>query len=203
MGEIYFMPQCQDTRQRQITRSGGPALAFMLLRTANIFWASRGGLAPDGTARVARQQAAVPVTQEPDVTHAPACHVNAQHPCAGQSPVTSHQPPVTSHQTPVARHAPAGIPWYHMALRSILSKTTVAHCRPAHSEQSGCGRRSPAPATYAEGVASDVAGPCLNANHSTLPSSIIYPRQTSSAHHPGLGDVHDDPVLALYELLTL
>ena len=90
-----------------------------------------------------------------------------------------------------------------MALRSILSKTTVAHCRAAHSEQSGCGRRSPAPAPYAEGVASDAAGPCLNANHSTLPSSIIYPRQTSSAHHPGLGDVHDDPVLALYELLTL
>ena len=113
MGEIYFMPQCQDTRQRQITRSGGPALAFMLLMTANIFWASRGGLAPDGTARVARQQAAVPVTQEPDVTHAPACHVNAQHPSAGQSPATSHQSPVIRHQSldtrlPAAFH---GITW--------------------------------------------------------------------------------------------
>ena len=89
MSEIYLMPRCQDMRQRQITRSGGPALAFMLLMTANIFWASRGGLALDGTARVARQQAAVPVTQEPDVTHAPACHVNAQHPSSGQSRDTS------------------------------------------------------------------------------------------------------------------
>ena len=95
---------------------GGPALAFMLLMTANIFWASRGGLAPDGTARVVRQQAAVPVTQEPDVTHAPACHVNAQHPSAGQSPVTSHQSPVIRHQSLDTR-LPAfhGITWLRAA----------------------------------------------------------------------------------------